>query len=55
MVLRRTFGPKRDQIMGWIKLHSDQLHNLYSSPHHYNDQVTDDEKGWARSTHEGEK
>jgi hypothetical protein len=32
MVLRRTFGPKRDEITGeWRKLHSDELHNLYSS------------------------
>jgi hypothetical protein len=32
-VLRRTFGPKRDKVMGeWRKLHNGQLHNLYSSP-----------------------
>jgi hypothetical protein len=32
-VLRRMFGPKRDELMGdWIKLHSEDLHNLYSSP-----------------------
>jgi hypothetical protein len=32
-VLRRIFGPKRDQITGeWRKLHSGELHNLYSSP-----------------------
>jgi hypothetical protein len=32
-VLRRIFGPKRDEEMGdWRKLHSGQLHNLYSSP-----------------------
>jgi hypothetical protein len=31
-VLRRTFGPKRDEITGgWRKLHNDKLHNLYSS------------------------
>jgi hypothetical protein len=30
--LRRIFGPKRDEIMGqWRKLHSGELHNLYSS------------------------
>jgi hypothetical protein len=33
MVLRRIFGRKRDKLMGeWRKLHSGQLHNLYSSP-----------------------
>jgi hypothetical protein len=32
-VLRRTFGPKRDEIIGsWRKLHNEELHNLYSSP-----------------------
>jgi hypothetical protein len=33
MVLRRIFGPKRDEVMGdWTKLHNGELHNLYSSP-----------------------
>jgi hypothetical protein len=32
-VLRRTFGPKRDEETGgWKKLHNEELHNLYSSP-----------------------
>jgi hypothetical protein len=32
-VLRRLFGPKRDEGMGeWRKLHIGDLHNLYSSP-----------------------
>jgi hypothetical protein len=32
-VLRRIFGPKRDEIKGeWRKLHNGELHNLYSSP-----------------------
>jgi hypothetical protein len=32
-VLRRIFGPKRGEVMGeWRKLHSEELHNLYSSP-----------------------
>jgi heterodisulfide reductase subunit B len=32
-VLRRIFGPKRDEITGeWIKLHNDELNDLYSSP-----------------------
>jgi hypothetical protein len=32
-LLRRIFGPKRDEVMGdWRKLHSEELHNLYSSP-----------------------
>jgi hypothetical protein len=32
-VLRGIFGPKRDEVTGgWTDLHSDELHNLYSSP-----------------------
>jgi hypothetical protein len=32
-VLRRIFGPKRDEVTGeWRKLHTEELHNLYSSP-----------------------
>jgi hypothetical protein len=32
-VLRRIFGPKRDEaIGGWRKLHNEELHNLYCSP-----------------------
>jgi hypothetical protein len=32
-VLRRMFGPKRDEVTGeWRKLHSGELHILYSSP-----------------------
>jgi hypothetical protein len=31
-VLRRIFGPKRDEVTGeWRKLHNEELHNLYSS------------------------
>jgi hypothetical protein len=32
-VLRRIFGPKRDEMTReWRKLHNEELHNLYSSP-----------------------
>jgi hypothetical protein len=32
-VLRRIFGPKRDEVTGeWRKLHIEELHDLYSSP-----------------------
>jgi hypothetical protein len=32
-VLRRIFGPKRDEVTGkWRKLHIGELHILYSSP-----------------------
>jgi hypothetical protein len=33
MVLRRIFGPKRDEVTGeWRKLHNEELHILYFSP-----------------------
>jgi hypothetical protein len=33
MVLRRIFGPKRDEVTGgWRKLHNEEIHDLYSSP-----------------------
>jgi hypothetical protein len=30
-VLRRIFGPKREEDRSWRKLHNDELHSLYSS------------------------
>jgi hypothetical protein len=33
MVLRRMFGPERDEVTWeWSKLHNEELHDLYSSP-----------------------
>jgi hypothetical protein len=33
MVLRRVFGPKRDEVTGeWKKLHNDELNDQYCSP-----------------------
>jgi hypothetical protein len=33
-VLRRVFGPKRDEVTGeWRKLHNEELNDLYSLPH----------------------
>jgi hypothetical protein len=32
-VLRKIFGPKRDEVTGeWRRLHSEELNDLYSSP-----------------------
>jgi hypothetical protein len=32
-MLRRIFGPKRDEVTGeWRKLNNEELHDLYSSP-----------------------
>jgi hypothetical protein len=52
-VLRRIFGPKRDEVTGgWRKLHNEKLHNLYSSPNII--QVKEDAMSRACSTN-GEK
>jgi hypothetical protein len=31
-MLRRVFGPKREEDGSWRKLYNDELHTLYSSP-----------------------
>jgi PAS domain-containing protein len=32
-VLRKIFGPKREEVIGeWRRLHNDELYELYSSP-----------------------
>jgi hypothetical protein len=46
-VLRRIFGPNRDEVTGeWRKLHSGELHNLYSSPDIIR-QIKSRRMGWA--------
>jgi hypothetical protein len=48
-VLRRTFGPKRDEVTGgWRKLHNEELRDL-------NNQVKKDEVGGACSPIEGKR
>ena len=33
MVLRRIFGPRRDEVTGeWRRVHNEELNGLYSSP-----------------------
>ena len=33
MVLRRIFGPRRDEVTGeWRRIHKEELNDLYSSP-----------------------
>jgi hypothetical protein len=45
-VLRRIFGPKRDEVTGdWRTLHNEEFHNLYSSP---NRMIKSRRMRWAR-------
>jgi hypothetical protein len=54
-VLRRTFGPKRDEVTGgWRKLHTEELNNLYSSPSIIR-LIKEDEMRRACSTNGGEE
>jgi hypothetical protein len=54
-VLRRIFGPKRDEVTGeWRKLHNEDLHNSYSFPDIIR-QVKANEVSGACSTHGREK
>ena len=32
MILRRIFGPKKDENGEWRRLHNEELHSLYRSP-----------------------
>jgi hypothetical protein len=33
-VLRRIFGPNKDEVaVGWRTLHTEELHDLYTSPY----------------------
>jgi hypothetical protein len=47
MVLRRIYGPNRDEVTGKRrKLHNEELHNLYSSPDIIR-QIKSRRKRWA--------
>jgi hypothetical protein len=51
-VLRRIFGPRREEESGvWRKLHNEELHNLFHQTL-LGDQVKENEIGGVRSTHE---
>jgi hypothetical protein len=47
-VLRRIFGPEREEDRSWRKLHNDELHSLNSSPN-----IVMDEVGGTCGTHGG--
>jgi hypothetical protein len=54
-LLRRIFGPKRDEVTGgWRTLHNEKLHNLYSSPSIIRIIISRRMRQWACSTNGGE-
>ena len=57
MVLRRIFGPKRDEVTEeWRRLHNEELNDLYSSPNVFSaDQIEKNEVGGTCSTCGGEE
>jgi hypothetical protein len=47
-VLRRIFGPQRDDVTGeWRKLHNEELHNLYSSSSDFIRKIKSRRMRWA--------
>ena len=51
MVLRRIFGPRRDEVTGeWMRLHNEELNDLYSSPNIVRE-IEKNEMGWACSAY----
>ena len=51
MVLRRIFGPRRDEVKGeWRRMHNEELNDLYSTLHTQycgGDKIEKNEMGWA--------
>jgi hypothetical protein len=56
MVLRRIFGPRRDEVTGyWGKLHNEELNDLYFSPNNVR-VIKTRRMGWAgHVAHMGEE
>jgi hypothetical protein len=55
-VLRRIFGPKRDEVTGeWRRLHNKELYALLLTKYQSGDQVKKTEMGRTCGTHGGEE
>jgi hypothetical protein len=51
-VLRRIFGPKRDEVTGeWRRLHNEELFALYSTSYYSDDQIKKTQIARACSTY----
>jgi len=55
-VLKKTFGPKRDEVAGeWRKIHNEELYDLYSPQNIIQVfKIDKNEMGWPRSVYEGD-
>jgi hypothetical protein len=50
-VLRRIFGPKKEEVAGrWRKLHNQELHNLFFAKYNYDYKVEEDKVGGTCGT-----
>jgi len=48
MVLRRIFGPKRDEVTGeWRRLHNEELNDVLLTQYRAGDEIEKNEMGWA--------
>jgi hypothetical protein len=48
MVLRRIFGPWREEVKGeWRRLHNEELNDLYTTEYCAGDKMEKNEMGWA--------
>ena len=48
MVLRRIFGPRRDEVTGeWRRLHNEELSDLLLTQHCAGDKIEKNGIGWA--------
>jgi len=55
-VLRRIFGPKRDEVTGeWRKVQNEELNDIYSSPNIVRVKKIENEMGGACRSYEGER
>jgi hypothetical protein len=53
-VLRRIFGPKRDEVTKeWRKLHNEELNGLFLTQYRTGDKIKKNEMGVACSTYRG--
>jgi hypothetical protein len=53
MVLRRIFGPRRDEVTGeWRGLHNEELNDVLLTQYRAGDKIEKNEMGWACDAYE---